>query len=130
MLILFLCTVLLNTLIFKPILRVIDQRAASVRGARELAESASQKAREALAEYDRRLHAARTEVYGQMDDMRRTSLEKRTELLAVTRTALEQELAAATTRVRQESEAARASLDRDSSSLADAIVARVLGRAS
>ena len=127
---LFLCTVLLNTLIFKPILRVIDQRADSVRGARNMAESAAQKARAALADYDRTLHTARTEVYGQMDDMRRASLDKRTELLAATRATLEQDLLAATMRVRQESADARASLDRDASSLAGAIVTRVLGRAS
>ena len=35
---------MLNTLVFKPILRVIDQRADAVRGARELADSAGTKA--------------------------------------------------------------------------------------
>ena len=48
---LLLCTVLLNTLIFKPILKVIEQRTAAVRGARELAESAATKAAAAAAEY-------------------------------------------------------------------------------
>ena len=38
---LLLCTVLLNTLIFQPVLKIIDQRTAAVRGARELAESAA-----------------------------------------------------------------------------------------
>ena len=41
---LLLCTVLLNTLIFQPVLKIIDQRTAAVRGARELAESAATKA--------------------------------------------------------------------------------------
>ena len=123
-------TVLLNSLIFKPILRVIDQRSRAVGDARELAESAAQKASAAAAEYGEKLQRARAEVYGQMDEMRRSALEKRASLLAETRETVGQELATATTRIRQESETARAALDRDAANLAGAIVARVLGRAS
>ena len=125
-----LCTFLLNTLVFKPILRVIDARATAVRGARELAESSAQKAAAAAAEYDQKLNTARAEVYGQMDDMRKAALDKRAELLAGTRATVGQELSAATARVQQESKEARAALDRDASNLAGAIVSRVLGRAS
>jgi F-type H+-transporting ATPase subunit b len=127
---LLLCTYLLNTLVFKPVIQVIEQRAGAVRGARELAESAAQKAASAAAEYDRELNAARADVYRQMDDVRRVALEKRAEVLADTRATVEKELSAATLRVQQESKDARAALDRDASNLAGAIVARVLGRAS
>lgn len=127
---LLLCTFLLNTLVFKPILQVIDQRAGAVRGARELAESAATKAQSAAVEYDQKLNAARAEVYRQMDDVRRAALDKRAELLAGTRATVEHELSTATSRVQQESKDARAALDRDASNLAGAIVARVLGRAS
>ena len=127
---LLLCTYLLNTLFFKPILRIIDERAAAVRGARELADSAAQKATAAAAEYDRKLNTARAEVYGQMDEMRKAALDKRAGVLASTRATVEQELKTATARVQQESQEARAALDRDASNLAGAIVSRVLGRAS
>jgi F-type H+-transporting ATPase subunit b len=127
---LLLCTYLLNTLVFKPILRVIDERAAAVRGARELAESAAQKATVAAAEYDQKFNTARAEVYRQMDDMRKAALDKRAALLASTRATVEQELSTATARVQHESQEARAALDRDAANLADAIVSRVLGRAS
>ncbi len=127
---LLLCTVVLNGLVFKPILHVIDQRSTAVRGARELAESASQKAIAAAAEYDQKLNAARVEVYGQMDDMRKAALDKRASLLASTRATIEQEVKAASARVQQESKEALAALDRDASNLAGAIVLRVLGRAS
>ena len=127
---LLLCTYLLNTLVFKPILRVIDERAAAVRGARELADSAAKKATGAAAEYDQKLNTARAEVYRQMDDMRKAALDKRAELLASTRSTVEQELKAATARVQQESQEARATLDREASNLAGAIVSRVLGRAA
>ena len=127
---LLLCTVLLNTLVFKPILRIIEERAGAVRGARELAESSAQKAAAASAEYDKKLNTARAEVYQQMDEMRKAALDKRAELLASTRATVEQELRTATKRVQQESAEARAALDRDASTLAGAIVSRVLGRAS
>lgn len=127
---LLLCTYLLNTLVFKPIIQVIEQRAGAVRSARELAESAAQKATAAAAEYDHKLNAARADVYHQMDDVRRVALDKRAELLAGTRATVEKELSTATARVQQDSKEARAALDRDASNLAGAIVARVLGRAS
>ncbi len=127
---LLLCTYLLNSLVFKPILQVIDQRTSAVRGARELAESASHKATAAAAEYDQKLNAARTEVYGQMDDMRKVALDKRAALLAATRATVEQELKTATASVQQESQSARETLDRDANNMAGAIVNRVLGRAS
>jgi F-type H+-transporting ATPase subunit b len=127
---LLLCTFILNTLIFQPILKVIDHRTAAVRGARELAASAATKAAAAAAEYDTTLNAARTEVYKQIDDSRRAALDKRAQLLAETRDAIAREAQSASARVSQESADARAALDRDASTLANAIVTRVLDRAS
>jgi F-type H+-transporting ATPase subunit b len=127
---LLLCTYLLNTLVFKPILQVIDQRTNAVRGARELADSAAQKATAAAGEYDLKVNAARAEVYGHMDQMRKAALDQRAALLVSTRATVEQELKTATARVQQEKQAAREMLDRDAQSLAGAIVSRVLGRAS
>lgn len=126
---LLLCTFVLNTLVFQPILRVMDARVEAVRSGRELAEAAAQKAAAAAAEYDRKLGAARAEVYQQMDEMRRRALDRRAELLAATRASVEQELATALARVRQEAAQAREALDREAAALAGAIVGRVLGRA-
>lgn len=127
---LLLCTVLLNTLIFKPLLQAVDQRSGAVRDARELAESASRKAADASAQYDRTLNAARIEVYTHLDETRRAALEKRAALLAETRAEVEQQSHAALARVQQDSAAAREALDREAATLAGAIVTRVLGRAS
>jgi F-type H+-transporting ATPase subunit b len=127
---LFLCTFLLNTLIFQPILKVIDARTTAVRGARELAESASSKAAAAAAEYDTKLNAARADVYRQIDETRRAALDKRSALITDTRQTVERETQSATARVSQESAEARAALDRDAADLANAIVSRVLDRAS
>jgi F-type H+-transporting ATPase subunit b len=121
--------VLLNTLVFKPVLAVIEARLKAAADARELAESAAQRAQAAAAEYDQKLTAARTAVYREMDEKRGVALEKRAALIGETKGVVEKELADAIARVRQQSAEARASLDRDAEALAGAIVTRVLGRA-
>lgn len=127
---LLLCTWLLNTLIFQPILKVIDARAAAVKGARDLADTAATRAAEATARYDAEVSAARAEVYAQIDATRKAALDRRAQMLAETRTLVEQETKEATATVARESAAAREALDRDAHDMSRAIVTRVLGRAS
>jgi F-type H+-transporting ATPase subunit b len=127
---LLLCTWLLNTLIFQPILKVIDARAAAVKGARDLADTAAARAAEATARYDAEVSAARAEVYAQIDATRKAALDRRAQMLAETRTLVEQETKEATATVARESAAAREALDRDAHDMSRAIVTRVLGRAS
>ena len=127
---LLLTTYLLNTLIFQPILKVIEARNKAVTDARDLAQSASQRATAANNEYTQKLNAARSEVYRQMDETRRAAMDQRAALLADTRANVERELSQATARVKQQATEARATLDREADSLAGGIVSRVLGRAS
>jgi F-type H+-transporting ATPase subunit b len=127
---LLLTTFLLNTLIFKPVLKVIEARGKAVTDARTLAQSAADRATAAATEYSQKLNAARSDVYRQMDEKRRLAMDRRAALLADTRATVERELTQATNRVRQEAAAARATLDREADTLAGAIVSRILGRAS
>ncbi len=127
---LLLTTYLLNTLIFQPILKVIEARSKAVSDARDLAQSAAERATAANTEYSQQLNAARTEVYRQMDEKRRTALEQRAALLGETRATVERELSEATNRVQRQAADARATLDREADTMAGAIVSRVLGRAS
>ena len=98
--------------------------------ARALAQSAADRATAATTEYTQTLNVARSDVYRQMDETRRTALDRRAALLADTRTTVERELSDATRRVQDQAAEARASLDRDADQMAGAIVSRVLGRAS
>ena len=125
---LLLCVFVLNTLIFKPILRVSESRARAVRDARELAASAAHKATDASADFDRTLAAARADVYRQMDDARRTALDKRAGVMADTKREAETALAAATATLTTQATAARAALEGEAANLAHDIVTRVLGR--
>jgi F0F1-type ATP synthase membrane subunit b/b' len=119
--------VLVNTLLFKPTLAVIEARLKAVSDARELAQSASERAAAAAAEYDEKLNAARSVVYREMDDKRRAALDKRAALVGETKAVVQRELADAATRVQQQAAAARASLDREAEGMAGAIVTRVMG---
>jgi len=125
---LMLCVFVLNTLIFKPILHVIESRTGAVRDARELAASATQKAAQATEQFDRTLGSARAEVYKQMDDARRTALDKRAAIMADTKREAETALADATSRLTSQASAARAALESEANNLAGEIVNRVLGR--
>lgn len=127
---LLLTTFLLNSLIFQPIMKVIAARNKAVTDARDLAQTAAERATAANTEYMQKLNAARSEVYRQMDDKRRAAMDQRAALLTDTRATVERELTGATTRVKQQATEARATLDREADTLAGAIVSRVLGRAS
>jgi len=125
---LMLCVFVLNTLIFKPILQIIEARNGAVRDARELAASATTKAAAATEEFDRTLNSARAEVYKRMDDARRIALDKRAAILADTRREAETALSDATSRLTTQASAARAALESEATNLAGEIVNRVLGR--
>jgi F-type H+-transporting ATPase subunit b len=124
------CVFLLNTLIFQPILRIIEARLKAIADARELAHSAADRATAATTEYTQKLNAARTEVYRHMDETRRAALEARAAMLGETRAEVQRELGEASERVKGQTAEARATLDREANTLAAAIVSRVLGRAS
>jgi F-type H+-transporting ATPase subunit b len=121
---------LVNTLIFKPILAVIEARLKAVSDARDLAHTAADRAKAASTEYDQKLGAARSEVYREMDEKRRAALAARAATLGETKAVVEREVSEAATRVQHQAAAARVTLDRESEAIAATIVARVLGRAS
>ena len=80
-----LLTVILDRLLFRPLLRTIAQREAAIRPARELAERSANEARAATAEFEQRTSVARAEIYKQMDEMRRAAMAERADILAATR---------------------------------------------
>lgn len=120
-------SVVLDRLLFRPLLRVMREREQAIRSARELAEASAAKAKVAAEEFEARTLAARSEVDAQIDAMRRQALERRGELIEKTRQEAEAAVAEATARIRSQAEDARARLEREADELADAVVERVLG---
>ena len=123
-----LLTILLDRLLFKPILRVMSQREGAIRSARDLAERSASEARAATAEFEQQTTAARTEIYRQMDEMPRTATTERTETLARTRAEAEAQIADASARLAAEAEEARRTLTTDAEALGAAVAERILGR--
>ncbi len=117
-----------NSLLFKPLLRVMRAREQAVTSAREMAEKAAADAAAATQQYEQRTQAARAELHREMDEVRRAAEAQRAELLAATRREAEAQLAAARITVAKEAEAARARLDAEADGLGQAIASRVLGR--
>src|SRR5688500_11229201 len=108
----------------------MHQREESTRSARELAERSASEARAATAEFEQKTAAARAEVYRQMDDMRKTALAERADILTQTRAQAEAEIAAASAQLQAETEDARRRLAADADALGRAAAERILGRAS
>lgn len=120
--------VILDRLVFRPVLKVVERREQAVSSARTLAERAADEARRAGEEFERTTQAARADIYRQMDEMRRAALEERTALVGETRRDAEQALAAARATLAGDVDRARARLDADAESLAAEATERILGR--
>jgi F-type H+-transporting ATPase subunit b len=123
-----LLTVILNQLLFKPLLAVMAQREHAVRSARELAEKSAADARAASEEFDRKTSAARAEIYQQMDEMRKLAMNERAEILTATRAEAEAEVARASARLQAEAVEARRRLAADAEALGAEAADRILGR--
>jgi len=123
-----LLTLILNQLLFKPIIRVINARSGAVQDARTLADSANRRAGEALREFEGRTRAAREEVHQQMEATRRAAEEQRAQIVAEARQRAEATLAEAHSRLEQETAAARARIEDDADAIANSIAQRILGR--
>jgi F-type H+-transporting ATPase subunit b len=123
-----LLTVVLDRLLFKPLLRVMAERERAIRSARELAERSANEARLAAAEFDRKTSEARGELYRQMDDMRRSAMDERAAIMARTREEADAEIAAASAKLQAEADEARRRLSADADALGAAVADRILGR--
>jgi len=121
-------SVVLDRLLLRPLTRVMSAREGAIRAARELAESSRARAQAATEELEAKTRAARAELYRQMDEKRRSALERRAVLVADTRREIEKSTTEATERLRTQAAAARGQLERDAGQLATTIVERVLGR--
>jgi F-type H+-transporting ATPase subunit b len=118
----------LNSLVFKPLLKVMHEREGAIESARELARKAAADARRATEDFEARTTAARAEVYREMEAARKEALAQRAVLLAETRQEAEASLTTARQTLATDVAAARDQLTRDAEALSGAVVERVLDR--
>lgn len=121
-------TVVLDRLLLRPVLDVVRQRQDAVDSARELARRAAAEAHAAAVEFDRTMTAARSELYRDMDEMRRSATDRRAEIVAQTRADAEAQVAEAARRLDEDAARARRALDAEAEALGAAAADRILGR--
>jgi F-type H+-transporting ATPase subunit b len=114
--------------LFRPIGRVMREREAAIRSAQDLAQASAERARQAVAEFERRTKAAQAEVYREMDENRRVANEKRAAIMAQTRQEVDAQVADASARLKAQASEARQQLEKEADALGEAIVERVLDR--
>jgi F-type H+-transporting ATPase subunit b len=123
-----LLTVIVDRLLLRPIMRVMQAREQAIRSARELAEKSANQARAAAAEFEQKTMSARAETYRQMDEMRRAANAERAEIMSRTRAEADAQVAAASERLKAETQDARRRLELDAEALGGSVAERILGR--
>jgi F-type H+-transporting ATPase subunit b len=121
-------TFVVDRMLLRPVLGVIRRREEASESARELARRSAAEAQAASAEFDRKTTAARAEMYREMDEMRRTALARRAEIVAATRAEAEAQVTDAVKRLDEEADEARRKLQADAQVLGAAAAERILGR--
>jgi F-type H+-transporting ATPase subunit b len=124
----FLLFLVANALLFQPYLRLRERRREGIQGAREEATRMTAEADARLVDYETKLSAARTRAG---DEQRKVRLEAAAYERETTDTARKTAAAAldeAQTKVRTQTEAARAELMPQAAALSRSMASRILGR--
>ena len=125
-----LLAIVLDRVLFKPLLRVMRERGLAISSAMEAAESAAATAKAAAAEFDATVTSARADLYKQMDERRRAAEGYRKELVAETKAGVDAQLANAKAELEAQAAKAMATLESEAEQLGKDIATKVLGRPS
>ena len=118
----------LDRTLIKPLTRVMQDREQAIASARELAESATQRAATAAREFEEKRAEARADIFKQMDKMRQDLLVHREDILQKARIEADAAFKEASTRLSTQTEDARAQLEHDAQALGIAVAEQMLDR--
>ena len=118
----------LERTLIKPLTRVMQEREQAIASARELAESATQRAAAATREFEEKRAEARADIFKQMDKMRQDLLVHREDILQKARIEADAAFKEASTRLSAQTEDARAQLEHDAQALGIAVAEQMLDR--
>lgn len=119
---------LLNTFLFKPIIRFLESRHGTIQGNREAAKGKEQEAQELLKSYLDGIERANREAAEALAAMRRQAEVKQRELLEEAREETQRMISQASKEIREAAEAARARLIEETRRISVAIAEKLLGR--
>jgi F-type H+-transporting ATPase subunit b len=118
----------LKAVLFGPLDRIMQERRELTEGARKTAEDSLAAATRKADEYEAKLRDARAAVYKQQEEIRKRWLDEQAQQLAEARARSEATVKSAREAIAQDVAAARKSLQDTSATVADQIVATVLGK--
>lgn len=125
-LIVFLFYLILRSIFFAPLARVMAEREARTIGAQKAAEAAQAAAREKIKQYQEALKEARAQVYAEQDAARKKLLEERNAAIKDARARALEEVRIAKARIAGQLAAARREVEAASGQLAAEIARRIL----
>lgn len=114
--------------LFKPYLRMREERSKGIEGAREEAAALSAEADARMADYQSKLDKARAKAYEKQREIRAEAAEHKREVTEKARAAAAKALEDAQAKVSAEAESARAELMPRASVIAQEITTKLLGR--
>jgi len=118
----------LRELLFRPVMKVLDERAARTTGVRAEAESMNRGSEAAAAEHDRRFDEVRRELSARMDAARGATAKEERIVLDAAQDEAGSYLTARREVMQQEAAQAREELAHEATNIAGLMVERVLGR--
>jgi F-type H+-transporting ATPase subunit b len=115
-------------LVFRPYLKVREERTKGIEGARGEAKTMDQRATEIVADYDARLLKAKQRGADERLKLRAEGVAHEQRTLAAAREATQKEIDAARTKAQAEQETARKALLAEANAVGKKIAGRLLGR--
>jgi len=117
----------LNLILFKPLLRLFNERDDSVKGALNAAKEMAKKKEEAIALMNRELHDAQNRAKGVHEGMRKEGLDKQKEIMEDANRQASELIEKARMELKTESSHARQKLRPDVEKFSDEIVKKLVG---
>lgn len=117
----------LKAMLFKPLAKVLAERDALTKGARETAEASLRAAEDKASQYEKAIRDARTELYKEQESMRRQWLDDQAGQLASARSASEARIKIAREEIAKDVDEARKGLSAQAAQLADKIASIIAG---
>ena len=125
--IIFLLTMLaMNSILFKPLLRVMDEREKLTSGTRQEAEEKRRSLSELVDAYTGQVKEARQKGFAQIESVRKEASDRSMELISRAREEASAEMQKARDKVNSEVEMARKDLQSEVESIADSITSKIL----
>jgi F-type H+-transporting ATPase subunit b len=118
----------LNTLLFKPLMKVLAERESRTTGLVNQAQENIGHHMALLEQYQASIKNARMDGYRRQEQLRAEALKKRAEALAQSRTSAEQMILDARGAIQAQMETAKQQLSRDAQEMAKRITSAILGR--